>query len=106
MARKFGMKKIGLATRDRFSSNLSDSELTGDIAGCGWSAARPDHAGLWKIARRGTRRPSAYSGCKPPRGRAGRREPRQRLRPCGGSPTVWSRARADPQLLTDYRQAR
>src|SRR5438445_7568817 len=84
----------------------SGGVLIGDIAGCGWCAVRQGHADRWKTARKGIRRRSACSGCKPLQARAGRRAQRQRLRPSGGLPTVWSRARADPQLLTDYRQAR
>src|SRR4051795_4950802 len=66
----------------------------GGIAGYGWCAGRPSHADQSRIATRGIRRRSAYIGCTPLLRRAGRRERRQQLRPCGESPTVWSRARA------------
>src|SRR5438128_785767 len=89
-----------------FIKSFGLGELIADIAGYGWSAGQPGHADRWKTAKTGIRPPSACSGCKPPRGRADRREPRRRLRPCGGLPTVWFRARASPQLLTDCRQAR
>src|SRR3569833_1380046 len=58
--------------------------LTGDIAGYGWFEDPPDHAGRWKTARRGIRRPSGYNGCRPPRAREVRHGQRRRLRPCGG----------------------
>src|SRR4029077_1828030 len=78
----------------------------GDIAGFVWCAGRQGRADRWKTARTGIRRRSACSGCKLPRGTASRREPRQRLRPCDGKPTPWSRVRAGPQSSADYRQAR
>src|SRR3954451_23447578 len=71
-------------TKPVFIKSFGSGEITGDIAGSGWSASRPGHADRWKIAKTGTRPPSACSGCKPPPGRAGRRGLRQRLRPCGG----------------------
>src|ERR1700676_5753744 len=97
-------KKSASQGEDDFVKMPADMErLIADIAGYGWCAVRQDHADRWKIARKGTRRPSACSGCKPPQGRAVRRELRQRLRPYGELPTVWSRARANPQLLADCR---
>src|SRR5271154_3148244 len=57
--------------------------FTDDIAGCGWCAGPPGRAGRSRTARRGTRRQSACSGCKPPRGRADRRELQRQLRPYG-----------------------
>src|SRR5678815_2445163 len=78
-------KKIGFAERGRFSSNATDiGRVTAGIAGYVWCAVRPDHAGRSRTARKGIHRRSAYSGCRPPRGRAGRRGPQRRLRPCGG----------------------
>src|SRR4029078_761004 len=93
-------------TKPVFIKSLGSSAFIADIAGCGRCAGQPGHADRSRTARTGIRPPSACSGCQPPRGRAGRREPRQRLRPCGGLPTFWFRARANPQLLTDCRQAR
>src|SRR5664279_1482025 len=96
--RNGNINKIGLAKRSRFYSNADDLWLpTGDIAECGWCAGRPSHAGQSRIAKKGIRRLSGYIGCTPLRGRADRRERRQQLRPFGESPTVWSRARADPR---------
>src|SRR5260370_9967594 len=66
------------------NGTCSGGLLIGDIAGCGGGAVRQGHAVRWKPARKGIRRRSACSGCKPPRGRAGRRAQRQRLPPSGG----------------------
>src|SRR6202020_1264401 len=82
--RKFKTAKIGLAPRGRFSSNANQAMIIGDIAGFGWFASRQGRAGRWKTARTGIRRRSACSGCRLPRGKAGRRERPQRLRPCDG----------------------
>src|SRR4029453_15227320 len=93
-------------TKPVFIKSFGSAAFTADIAGSGWAGDLPDHADRWKTARKGIRRPSTCSGCRPPQGKANLRGQPQRLRPCGGSPTVWCPARAGQQLLKTVRQAR
>jgi hypothetical protein len=64
-----------------------DPGLLGDIAGGGLSAARRGRGDQSNLAKREIPRPSAYSGCRPLRGRGARRERPQPLRPCDESPS-------------------
>src|SRR5690349_24941597 len=65
-------------------ARFEQQRLIGDTAGCGWCAGLRDRAGRSRTARKEIRRPSACSGCKPLRGKEGRRGLRQRLRLYGG----------------------
>src|SRR5438874_5019607 len=72
------VQKIVLAARGQLSSNaLGLRTVIDDIAGCGSCEAQPGHADRSRTARKGTRRQSAYIGCKPPQGKASRHGPRQ-----------------------------
>ena len=73
---------VRLAPKDKDSSSTRRLMATGcsvrlseawrsairDTAGCGWCAGRRGHAPRSTAARRGTPRPSAYSGRTPPQG--------------------------------------